>query len=95
MPWTKSLFNIRTHLLIQTFVGLVTASVCAVIAWYGSTWVYLDFVDGLTAFSGTPAWALEIIIPLSFAIISIRYLILSMNWFYQFLHPSQLANESV
>ena len=35
-------FTKTTHLLIQSIVGLFTAWVCLVIAWYGATWVMLD-----------------------------------------------------
>ena len=63
--------------LLQAAVEQVSAWTCLVIAAYGFNWVRLDFVDGLVAFSGIPAWALEVIIPVSFAVIGLRYLLMS------------------
>lgn len=73
-------FSRRVHEAIQFVVGLFTAAVCAVIAWYAARWVQLDYQDSLTAFSGLPAWVLELIIPLAFALIALRYLLHSLVW---------------
>lgn len=69
------------HLFIQFLVGLFTTFICAVIAWHGANWVFLDYQDNLLGFQDLPAWALESIIPLAFGIIALRYLILSCTWF--------------
>ena len=69
----------KTHYLLQAAVEQVSAWTCLVIAAYGFGWVRLDFIDGLVAFAGIPAWLLEAIVPVSFAIIGLRYLILSWN----------------
>lgn len=69
-----------TYLLIQTIVGQFTAWVCIFIAWHGARWVRMDYVDELTAMGGIPAWTLEIIIPVSFAVIGIRYFLFSIRW---------------
>jgi len=73
-------FSKTAYLLIQTFVGQFTAWVCLLVAWNGAHWVRLDFVDGLTGILGIPAWALEIIIPITFALIGIRYFLFSLRW---------------
>ena len=78
-------FPRRTHMAIQFFVGLFTAFVCGVIAWFGARWVLMDFRDGLTGFSGLPSWVLEVIIPLAFGLIAIRYLIHSVSWLMMFI----------
>lgn len=80
----------RAHLFLQTFVGLFTAIVCAVIAWHGARWVYWDYQDGLTAFSELPSWLLESIIPFAFGLISLRYFLFAISWgwgFYIGDHP--------
>ncbi len=82
----SNFFTKRTHLAIQFVIGLFVSTVCAIISWHGSRWVYMDFQDQLTGFSGLPSWGLELIIPLSFGLIAIRYLILSFSWLYMFLH---------
>jgi len=73
-------FSKTAYLLVQTFVGQFTSWVCLLVAWNGAYWVRLDFVDGLTGILGIPAWALEIIIPITFALIGIRYFLFSLRW---------------
>jgi TRAP-type C4-dicarboxylate transport system permease small subunit len=63
--------------LLRAAVEQLSAWTCLVIAYHGFNWVRLDFVDGLVAFSGIPAWLLEVIIPVSFAVIGGRYLLMS------------------
>ena len=65
--------------LLQAAVEQVSAWTCLVIAAHGFNWVRLDFVDGLEAFSGIPAWLLEVIVPLSFGLIGLRYLLMSFE----------------
>lgn len=73
-------FNKHVKLATQTIVGLFTATVSGLIAWHGARWVLLDYQDGIKAFSGLPSWALEIIIPLAFGLISIRYFLYTLHW---------------
>ncbi|MFT5505966.1 MAG: TRAP-type C4-dicarboxylate transport system permease small subunit [Gammaproteobacteria bacterium] len=72
--------NKNTHLSIQVFVGQFCAWVCFIIAGYGAKWVWSDYIDGLPGFSIFPAWLLEVIIPFAFAVIGIRYFMLSICW---------------
>jgi len=67
----------RLQYLLQALVEQLSAWTCLVIAIHGFNWVWLDFADGLEAFSGIPSWLLEIIIPLSFAVIGLRYMLMS------------------
>jgi TRAP-type C4-dicarboxylate transport system permease small subunit len=69
----------RPNYLLQAAVEQVSAWTCLVIAAYGFGWVRLDFIDGLVAFAGIPAWMLEAIIPFSFGLIGLRYLIMSWH----------------
>ena len=73
-------FSKNLYLGVQTFVGQFTAWVCIIIGWHGAQWVQLDYVDGLTGLGGIPAWMLEIIIPISFTVIGIRYFLFSIRW---------------
>ena len=70
-------FDRNIHRLIQAVVGQISAWTCLVIAWFGMRWIQLDYEEGFVAFAGIPAWALEVIIPISFALIGIRYLVMS------------------
>ncbi len=70
----------RWYLLIQTFVGQFTAWICLLIAWHGARWVRLEYVDEMTGLLGIPAWMFEIVIPVTFILIGIRYFLFSIRW---------------
>ncbi|MDJ0833635.1 MAG: TRAP transporter small permease [Gammaproteobacteria bacterium] len=78
----------RLRLIIQVVVGLFTTVVCAIIAWYGAQWVQMDYQDQLVAFAGLPSWVMELIIPLAFALIALRYLFHSLRWLGMLLHDN-------
>ena len=69
--------------LSQSVTGLFTALVCALMALYGGRFVYLDSQLGTLAFGIVPLWILELILPVGFGLISVRYLLFSVN---QFIH---------
>ncbi|MAI25258.1 MAG: TRAP transporter small permease [Myxococcota bacterium] len=60
-------------------IGLVTSCfttvVCALVAWHSGRFVWDEKTYGSVAFSGIPAWMLEVVIPFAFALIAIRYLL--------------------
>jgi TRAP-type C4-dicarboxylate transport system permease small subunit len=63
----------------QTVVALFTVLVCAVIAFYAGRFVYLDYRMGTMAFGDIPAWVAEIILPVGFSLIALRYLCLAAD----------------
>jgi len=75
----------KTNHLAQAAAEQVSAWTCLVIAAHGFDWVRLDFVDGLIAFAGIPAWMLQAVIPLSFGLIGLRYLLFSWSSARQYL----------
>ena len=72
-------FKRNTHRLIQALVAQVSAWTCLVIAWFGMDWIRLDYAEAVTTFAGIPAWTVEIIVPLAFAVIGLRYLLRSFH----------------
>jgi TRAP-type C4-dicarboxylate transport system permease small subunit len=58
---------------------LATALVCGVVTWYAVRFVQIEFEFQDRAFANVPAWVCELIIPLGFAVISLRYVILFIN----------------
>jgi TRAP-type C4-dicarboxylate transport system permease small subunit len=54
----------------------------------------MDFEDGITSFAGVPAWMLEVIIPVTFALIGLRYLIMSVGWAQLYLRHIKVAKRS-
>ena len=47
--------------------------ICALLTYHGGRFVLQDQEAGIQAFSGLPAWWFELIIPLGFAVMSLRY----------------------
>ena len=84
-------FKRNTHRLIQVVVGQVSAWTCLVIAWYGLDWIRLDYDDGVTWFGDVPAWTVEIIVPLAFALIGLRYLVHSIESAHQYRRHRRVA----
>ena len=70
-------FNRGAARAIEVLVCQLSAWTCLIIAYHGFNWVRLDFIDRLVSFSAIPAWVLEAVIPVTFAIIGLRYLALS------------------
>ena len=65
--------------LTDLVISIFTSLVCAVMARYSFVFVMMEKSDGAVAFAAIPAWVCESIIPVSFAIISFRYLLFSFN----------------
>ncbi len=75
----------RGRSLSQVAVGLFTAFVCGVVAFYAGRFVYLDYEAGAKVFGSLPAWIVEIILPAGFALITIRYMIFTLAQFKDFM----------
>ena len=86
-------FRRNTHRLIQSVIGQISAWTCLVVAGYGFKWIHMDYVDGMTSFVSVPAWTLEIIIPATFALIGLRYLIMSACWAQLYLRHLKAAQR--
>lgn len=52
-----------------------TAAVCAIIGWHASRMVMFEIEFGETDFLDIPVWILQSVIPLSFAVIALVYLV--------------------
>lgn len=69
------------HILkyVQRIAYLFTLIVCLLIAWHAARFVYSEYEYGTIAFSGIPAWITALIIPVSFTLIAIRYVLLLIS----------------
>lgn len=65
----------RVKNVIRAVTALFTAAVCLAVTWHGVRLVQGDRLDGMTAFGDVPVWVCELILPLAFGIIGLRYLI--------------------
>ena len=65
-----------THLQknIWRVTELITAIVCAIVAYYSIKFIQLEYEDGLIAFANVPVWLCQTIIPVAFIIMALRYL---------------------
>ena len=63
----------RVQALANIITDLFTVAVCAVVSYYSYRFVELDFEAGVTTFGKLPAWVIEAILPVGFAIIALRY----------------------
>jgi TRAP-type C4-dicarboxylate transport system permease small subunit len=61
---------------LQRAVYAFCIFICALIAWHSARFVQMDYESHTTAFSGVPAWTTELIIPIAFFLMALRYLML-------------------
>ena len=69
----------RIKELTNLMTAIFTSLVCAVMTYFSIGFVIMEKEDGLMAIANIPVWVCESIIPVSFAIISLRYIILSFT----------------
>ena len=60
---------------LRRFTDIITSAVCLVVAWYAYVFVRIEYQDGMIAFENVPVWVTEVIIPLAFFTMAVRYLI--------------------
>lgn len=61
----------------EALCSLFAAAVCGVVAYHAAELVLLDREAGTLAFAAVPTWVSELIIPIGFGIIGLRYLLLA------------------
>ncbi len=64
----------RVAAVTGIITGLVSAVVCAVLAWHGMRFVLFEWQEQTIAFASVPAWLCELIIPIGFGIMGLRFL---------------------
>ena len=64
----------RQKVYALSVTDLFTAFVCGLIAWHAGRFVYYEWQDGTQLFGTIPAWLGELIIPLGFGIMTLRFL---------------------
>ena len=71
---------------IKRVVHLYCVLVCGFIAWHSVNFVQMEYEYGTEAFVGMPAWITQLIIPIAFALMALRYFAL-------FLSPPRPGNR--
>jgi TRAP-type C4-dicarboxylate transport system permease small subunit len=66
----------RPRLMCRLAVDAFAALVCALIAVHAARFVHAEYEAGVMAFGRVPAWLTELILPVAFILIALRYVIL-------------------
>lgn len=67
----------RAIVLVRAAVDLFAAAVCGVVAWHTGRYLALEIEYGDTVLVDTPAWLAHLIVPLGFALLAWRFLVLT------------------
>lgn len=60
-------------------LALFASAICAVVGWYAFIFVRDEYGYGTTAFGQVPAWLCEVIMPVAFGLIALRYLVIAFG----------------
>lgn len=80
----------RARILSRLAVDLFTFGVCALLAYHAGRFVLSEYEAGITAFGNVPAWLAGLILPVAFALIALRYLIMFFANVNQLRRPAAL-----
>jgi TRAP-type C4-dicarboxylate transport system permease small subunit len=65
--------------VVRSVIAILTAAVCSVASYYSFKFVAAEAAFGGTAFADVPVWICQVIIPVGFAVIALRYLLLGIQ----------------
>ena len=63
----------RLAVWTERLTSAFTATVCSLLAWHGGRLVWFEYQDGTAIAPGIPAWTAELIIPLGFGLMALRF----------------------
>ncbi len=69
----------KYYIHIKRLVHFYCVLVCSAIAWFSVGFVRMDYEYGTEAFAGVPAWITELIIPIAFGMMAVRYFLLFLS----------------
>lgn len=70
-----------------------TSAICGLTAFYASRFVKMEWDYQSPGFANIPAWLCEAIIPLAFAVMALRCLLLAGNAIYHIFHPPPSSTD--
>ena len=62
-------------MLTKVIIDLFTAFICALFTWHSARFVMGSYEFGDTLMKNTPAWTLQIILPIGFGLMAYRHLV--------------------
>ncbi len=77
----------KAQLATKVIIDVFTACICGLFAWHSGRFVMSSYEFGDTLMKNTPAWTLQIILPIGFGLMAYRHLILAAR------RPFRLAPE--
>jgi len=69
----------RWRARVRVITDLFTSGVSAVVAWNAVRLVVEDRASGMTVIASVPVWACEVILPVAFGVIALRYLLFAIR----------------
>ncbi len=69
----------RLQMVTRVLIDLFTAAVCGLLSWHSARFVLGSYEFGDTLLRNTPAWLLQIILPLGFGLMAYRHLVLAIR----------------
>ena len=64
---------------VNAVLNLFATVVCGLVAYYSWRFVRMEYLDGAVAFGLIPTWTIELILPISFGVMALRYFVLMLN----------------
>jgi TRAP-type C4-dicarboxylate transport system permease small subunit len=68
----------------RIIIDLFTAAVCALFAWHSARFVMGSYEFGDTLMNNTPAWILQIVLPVGFGLMAYRHIVLAAQQLFTF-----------
>jgi TRAP-type C4-dicarboxylate transport system permease small subunit len=68
-PWV----SFQVLRLFRALSNLFTTVVCSIMVYYSVGFILLELEDGSVAFAGIPTWVFELIIPIAFIVLTLRF----------------------
>ena len=73
--------------VIKVFIDLFTAAVCGIFSWHSARFVMGSYEFGDILLKNTPAWMLQIILPVGFGLMAYRHLVLAAKHLFGLVNP--------
>ena len=69
----------KAQLITKIIIDIFTSFICALFAWHSGRFVMSSYEFGDTLMNNTPAWMLQIILPVGFGLMAYRHLVVSIK----------------
>ena len=83
----------RWRSAVRVLTDLFTATVSALVAWYGWQMMLVDYEFATLAFAKVPAWVCQLVVPVAFAIIAVRHLAFAVVHCRESVKPEEAPSE--